>query len=174
MSNFLKGKNNRKGFSLVEIVIYFSMLAVLTIVVISSLMSLFKSYSVIKLQQDIEASAIQVLDKMTRDIRDADGVVSAQSSFGVPEGSVALTITTDSVTDTYRYYVASSSVKVSKNGTYIGDLTQSSVTVNSLTAYEILGTSTHAIKLELNLQATPRYGTSTISENFYTTVQLRN
>lgn len=166
--------HHKKGLTILEIVIYLSMLSVLTVVVISSLMSLFKSYSVIKLHQDIETSAIQVMDKVTRDIRDANEIALAQSSFGVPLGSVAVNITTDAVTDVYRYYVASSTVKVSKNGIFLGDLTQRGVIVNSFTAYYINGTSTQAVKIELNLQATPRYGTSTISKNFFTTVQLRN
>lgn len=165
---------HKRGLTILEIVIYFGMLSVLTVVVISSIMSLFKSYSVIKLHQDIETSAIQVMDKITRDLRDGDEVAIAQSTFGVPNGSVAVNITTDSVTDVYRYYATSSVIKYSKNGVFLGDLTQPSVVVNSFTAYYINGTSTQAVKIELNLQATPRYGTSTLSKNFYTTVQLRN
>lgn len=167
-------KNTKKGLTILEIVIYFSMLSVLTVVVISSLMTLFKSYNAIKLNQNIETSAIQIMDKMTRDIRDADSLALAQSSFATPQGSVALNITNNSVTDVYRYYATSSTVKLSKNGTFIGDLTQAGVIVNSFTLYYINGTSTQAIKIELNLQANPKYGASTISRNFYTTVQLRN
>jgi type II secretory pathway pseudopilin PulG len=170
----LQKKRLTAGFSLVELIVYFSMLGVITVVVISSIISLFKSYSTVKLEQDIEVSALQVFDKLTRDIRDADEIVTSQSSFGVPEGAIALTKIEDATTNTYVYYSASSSIKLSKNGTYLGDLTQPGVFVNKFTAYEILGTSTHALKLEMNLQATPRYGTSTISKNFYTTVQLRN
>ena len=163
-----------KGVSLLETVVYFSMLAVLTLVVIVSLMSLFKSYSVIKLQQDIETSAIQVMDKMTRDIRDARGIRITESSFGVPQGALSLDIYTDPVTDIYKYYVASSSIHMSKNGVYLGVLTHPNVLVNSFTVYHVNGTSTQAVKIELDLQVTPRYGTSTIHKNFYTTVQLRN
>lgn len=166
--------SHKRGLTILEIVIYFSMLGVLTVVVITSITSLFKSYSVIKLHQNIETSAIQIMDKITRDLRDGDEVAIAQSSFGVPTGSVAVNITTDSVTDVYRYYATSSTVKYSKNGVFLGDLTQPGVVVNSFTAYYINGTSTQAVKIELNLQATPRYSTSTISKNFYTTVQLRN
>ena len=164
------------GLSILELVVYFSMLSVLTVVLISSLMSLFKSYSVIKVQQDIETSAIQVMDKVTRDLRDASEIALAQSSFGVPLGSVAVNIDTETTTDVYRYYLASTtaSIKLDKNGTYLGDLTQSGVIVNSFTAYYINGTSTQAVKIELNIQGTPRFGTTTISKNFYTTVQLRN
>lgn len=165
---------SKSGLTILEIVIYFSMLAVLTVVVISSLMSLFKSYSVIKLHQNIETSAIQIMDKLTRDIRDSDSIALGESSFGIPQGAVALNITNNSVTDTYKYYATSSTVKYSKNGVFVGDLTQPGVVVNSFTMYYINGTSTQAIKVELNLQATPRYSTSTISKNFYTTVQLRN
>lgn len=164
----------KKGISILEIIIYFSMLSVLTVVVISSLMSLFKSYSVIKLQQDVETSAIQIIDKIERDVRDADNIVVGQSSFSVPEGSLALTVTQDSVAHVYRYYSASSTLKVSKNGTYLGDLSQPSVRVDSFIVRQIVGTSTTAVKIELGLQATPRYGTSTIYKSFYTTVQLRN
>ncbi|MES2985928.1 MAG: hypothetical protein V4686_02270 [Patescibacteria group bacterium] len=164
----------KKGLTILEIVIYLSMLSVLCVVVISSLMSLFKSYSVIKLHQNIETSAIQVLDKMTRDIRDSGEVVLGQSSFGVPQGSVAVNVVTNSVTDTYRYYSENNIIKLSKNDVYLGNLTQNGVYVNSFLAYYINGTSTQAIKIELNLQATPRYGTSTINKYFYTTVQLRN
>lgn len=167
-------QKTQSGLTILEIVIYFGMLAALTVVVISSLMSLFKSYNVIKLNQNIETSAIQVMDKMTRDIRDADEVAIAQSSFGSPVSAVAVNITTDSITDTYRYYAASSTIKYSKNGVYLGDLTQPGVVVNSFTAHYINGTSTQAIKIELNLQATLRNETSPMSKNFYTTVQLRN
>ncbi len=163
-----------RGLTILEIVIYFSMLSVLTVVVISSLMNLFKSYSVIKLHQNIETSAIQVMDKLTRDIRDANEIAIDESAFGVPLGSIAVNITTDSVTDKYKYYNASGTIKLSKNNVFLGDLTQLGVVANSFKAYYINGTTTQAIKIELNLQATPRYSTSTISKNFYTTVQLRN
>ncbi len=172
MNNHVQTKH--KGISILETVIYFSMLAVLTLVVTRSLMSLFKSYSVIKTQQDVETSAIQIIDKLTRDIRDSNAVVLASSSFNVPEGSVGLSIVNGSVTDQYAYYSTSSVLKVSKNGVYLGDLSQPGVVVNSFIARYINGTSTQAIKIELNLQATPRYGVPPISKNFYTTVQLRD
>lgn len=166
--------NFKKGISIIEIIVYFSMLSVLTIVVISSLMSLFKSYNVIKLQQDLETSAIQIIDKLQRDIHDADNIVQGQSSFGVPEGSVALNIVEGAATNVYRYYSASSTLKVSKNGVYIGDLSQPYVFVDNFTLRQIVGTTSSAVKVELRLRVTPRYGTSTVYKNFYTTVQLRN
>lgn len=165
---------HNKGFSIFETVVYIAMLTVLTVVVMSSLMGLFKSYSVIKVQQDIELSAIQIMDKLTRDIRETTGVVVGQSSFGVPQGALALNVTETSGTDVYSYYSASSTLKVSKNGVYLGDLSQPGVLVNSFTLYQIVGTTTKAIRVELNLQAYPRYGLNPVNKSFYTTVQQRN
>lgn len=166
-------KIKNKGISILEIVIYFSLLAVLTVVVISSLISLFKSYNTIKVQQDMEISALQIIDKLQRDIYRADTIVQGQSSFSVPEGSLAVSIV-DGTTDTYRYYVASSTFKVAKNGVFIGNLSQPNVIVNSFIVRQIVSTSSEAVKIELTLGVTPRYATSTIYKNFYTTVQLRN
>jgi len=166
----------QKGFSILETIVYLTILTLLTAVVMSSLISLFKSYSVVKAQQDIELSAIQILDKLTRDIRDTTSIVSGQSSFGVPLGSIALNIANGASTDVYRYYATSSVLKVSKNGVYLGDLSQGGVVVNSFILRQVVGSSSaaDAIKIELNLQASSRYSTSTISKYFYTTVQQRN
>lgn len=165
-----------KGVSILETVVYVTMLMMLTTAVMSSLISLFKSYGVVKVQQDIETSAIQILDKLTRDIRDTTGVVLGESAFNVPQGSIALTILRGASHDVYKYYVASGTLKVSKNAVYLGDLSQSGITVNSFVLRQVTGSSVvdNAIKIELNLQGSLRYGSSTISKNFYTTVQRRN
>lgn len=169
-------KKHKSGLTLIEAVIYFSMLAVLVTVVMSSLISLFKSYSFVKSAQDLETTAIQIFDKITRDAQNANSIVTASSSFGVAEGSIGITIasTTGVTTDTFSYYSQNGALKVSQNGVYLGNLSLPSVTVNSFIVRYINGTSTQAVKIELNLQTIPRFGTSTINENFYTTVQLRD
>ncbi len=164
----------KKGLTIFEIVIYFSMLAVLTVTITSSLMSLFKSYNIIHLQQDVEISAIQIIDKLHRDIRDAEDVLVGQSSFGTYQGSLSLSILGATTTETYTYQNASNTLQVLKNGQYIGNLSKSTVQVDSFMLRYISGTTTKAVKIELSLLATSRYSTSTVNKKFYTTVQLRN
>lgn len=166
----------KKGITLIESIVYFSLLAILVSVVMTSLISLFKSYSYVQAEQDIEATAIQVFDKLTRDIKNANSVVTASSSFNVPQGAVAVTIasTTASVVETYRYYWNNYTVQISRDSTQLGMLSSKTVTVGSFTARHINGTSTQAIKFEMNLTITPHFGTTTISKNFYTTIQLRD
>lgn len=171
---FLKNPVKRnKGVTLVEIVIYFALLAVVTAVVIDSLFSLFKSYAAIKVGQDMETTAIQVLDRMTRDIHDADSVLVAQSSFGIPTSYVTLSMN-PAGTETVRYIASSSQIAVDKNGVYLGNLSLSTITVDNFNIRYINGTSTQALKIELGLMGQVRNASTTIYKDFYTTVQLRD
>ena len=109
MNKIPNNKNNikNKGFSIIEVIIYFSLLAVISTLVITSIITLFKNYSIIKANQDIEYSAISILDKLTRDVRDAKNVDISGSSFSVAQGSVSLNIassTNDAVTNNIRFY----------------------------------------------------------------------
>lgn len=163
----------KKGVTLLEAVVYFSLLAIVSMVVVDSLFSLFRSYSIIRVGQDIETSAIQVLDRMTRDIRDADSVVVGQSSFGIPASYVTLSMNS-SGTDLVKYSASSSRIVVDKNGVYLGNLSLSTVTVDNFNIRYINGTSTQALKIELGLVGTVRHASTTMYKNFYTTVQLRD
>lgn len=167
-------KDSERGVTLIEIIIYFTLLAIMSGVVINSLFSLFSSYGQIKVIQDMETTAILVLDKLNRDIQSAQSVNIAQSSFGIPESYLTLTVpNTTGGTDTIKYYATSSKIKVDKNGAYLGTLSLSSVSVNNFIIRQITSSSTSAFKVELGLQGTARNSTSTIYKNFYTTAQLR-
>lgn len=168
--------NTNKGFSIVEVIIYFSMLAVISTLVITSIINLFKNYNVIKANQDIEYNAISILDKLTRDARDAESVDIADSSFSVAQGSVSLDIassTNETVTNSVKFYLENNKIKYMRDGVYFGNLSTNSVTVSNFKIYYITASSSEAIKVELNLEVTPHLNSSAISKNFYTTIQLR-
>ncbi|MEN9604606.1 MAG: hypothetical protein RJB39_291 [Candidatus Parcubacteria bacterium] len=170
----IQTKNNKAGMTLIELVIYFSLLAVLSAVVVSSIFSLFKSYASIKVGQDMETTAIQVLDRMTRDIHDADSILVNLSSFGIPSSYVTLSMNS-SASETIKYYVASTTkIAVDKNGVYLGELSLSTVKIDNFLIRYINGTSTQALKIELGLIGEVRNASTTIYKNFYTTVQLRD
>lgn len=162
-----------KGLTILEVVMYFGLMAVLTIVVMDSLFSLFKSYASIRAGQDLETTAIQVLDRMTRDIHDADSVVVNQSSFDIPAGYVTLAMNAAG-TETIKYTASSSRIAVEKDGTYLGHLSLATIIVNNFNIKYINGTSTQALKIELGLTAPVRNASTTVYKNFYTTVQLRD
>lgn len=174
--NKIPNTKRNNGFSLVEIVIYFGLLAVVSVLVIGNIFALFKNYSTVRANQEIEYNAVNILDKLTRDARDAAFINASDSSFSVAQGAVSLNIasSTDSTSSTTaKFYLSGGKIKYMKNGVDFGNLSTNSVTVQNFKIYYITGTSTEAIKVELNLEVTPHLNPTTISKNFYTTILLR-
>ena len=174
--NKIYNTNKNTGFSLVEIIIYFALLAIISTLVISSMISLFKNYNIVRANQAIEYNAISILDKLTRDARDSRSVNISDSSFSVAQGAVSFNIgsSTDSTASTtIKFYVNNGKVKYMKNGVDFGNLSTNDITVSNFKIYYINASSTEAIKVELNLEVTPHLYSATISKNFYVTILLR-
>lgn len=164
-----------KGFTIIETITYMSLLVLVGLIVTQSLINLFASYSQIRVSQDMESTAIQVIDKMSRDVRNATSIVENQSSFGIPQSYVSLLVQNElGSTDTIKYYVNNNKISVDRNGIYIGDLSASAITINNFDIRYINGTSTKALKIYLGLEAPIRDNPGVKYENFYTTVQLRD
>lgn len=174
--NTIKTKNNlNKGFSVIETIVYISVLAIITTVVTTSIITLFKNYNIINSTQTIEKNAITILDKINRNTKDARDVVSAQSVFQNAQGALAIQIassTNPNSSSTVKFYLENKKLKYSIDSVFIGNLSTNSVQVESFKVYYIQASSTEAVKIELQIQAQPRYS-SIISKNFYSTIQLR-
>lgn len=178
MNNFLQIKNNKhnKGFSLIEIIIYFGLLAVISTLVTTNIISLFKNYNIIRSNQEIEYNAINILDKLTRDVRDARSINITDSSFSVAEGSISLNIastTNDMVSNNIKFYLNNNKIKYMKDNVDIGNISTNSVNASNFRIFYINSSSTEAIKVELTLDTIPRLSSGSISKKFYTTIQLR-
>jgi type II secretory pathway pseudopilin PulG len=174
MNKNIKHKN-KKGFSIMEIIVYFAILGIISVLVTDNIISLFKNYNIVRANQEIEYNAISILDKLTKDIKEAENVILGQSSFSVPLGMVTLKIASSTngfITDTRKFYLNENRLKYDKNGVYFGDLSTKKVQVSNFKIYYITGTTTEAIKVELGIESKPNLNSSIISKNFYTTIQL--
>jgi type II secretory pathway pseudopilin PulG len=172
-------KNNiifsNKGFSIIEIIIYFSLLGIISILVTDNIITLFKNYNIVRANQEIEYNAISILDKLNKDAHEADNVILGQSSFSVPHGIVALKISSSTngfITDTKRFYLENGKMNYYKNGVYFGNLSTKNVNISNFKINYITGTTTEALKVELSIESNPHLNSSIISKNFYTTIQL--
>jgi prepilin-type N-terminal cleavage/methylation domain-containing protein len=165
-------KNTQKGFSLVEMIVYVVILGFLILVLINTLQSVMVTYRHVRIQRAIETSAFTALERMTKEIRNGISVDTSNSTFNNSNGS--LTISTKSpteITKTVHVYIDQGVLKISENGTYVGQLTASSTTVTDFTLIRIIGEETEAIKMSLTLQAGT--GAYLKRENFYTTTVMR-
>lgn len=162
--------NTNKGFTLIETVLYFALLAVISVLVIGNIITLFKNYKVVRSNQAIEYNAISIFDKLSRDVHDAKNVVVSNSSFSIPQGVLELNIassTDDTSSTTVRFYLSGGKVKYMKNGVDFGNLSTNAVTVSNFKINYISATSSEAVKVEMTLD------NPIATKNFYTTIQLR-
>ncbi len=174
---FIQNKSNKKGFSLIEIIIYTTLLSLVSILVISNIITLFKNYNLVKLNQEIEYNAISILNKLHNNISNSDNIVLDKSSFGVNEGFLSISkasTTNNGVNDVYKFYIENDYMKYMINDLYIGNLTNKYVKISEFKIFNILNSNKGAVKIEFVLEnKSNRVNDIKISKKFYTTIQLR-
>lgn len=172
--NLIKRKSFGKnaGFSLIEVLVYVFILALILGVVTSSLFSVAKSYRAMKSTSSIDVTAQTVLERMTREIRDARSVSDADSIFNSSPGRISL-ITTDNVGVPLQidFYLNNQTLFVEEGGVEIGPLSASSARVSNLVFRKISTGESEALKIEMTVES--GQGDSFRSKNFYSSVVLR-
>lgn len=162
-----QGAYRKKGFSLVEVLVYLAV----TVLVAGALITTFLSLDTVllrnKTERELTESARASLERIVRDMRLANGVNTSQSTFGVAGGALALT---DGATTT-RFFVESNTLKMSINGTTIGPVTSKAVTVQSFVVQRYVGVESEMVRVALTLSATSKAASST--RTYYTSAVLR-
>lgn len=160
-----------KGFSLVETIIYVSLLALLSVLIMSMIVSIINSQRNMKSHRAVEESAIVSLDRMIREIRDARSV-DVSSVLGTHPGNLLLQTTNVSGNPrTVEFYLHSGVLTMKENGNAIGPLSKSEAVVNNLVFRLMDRSNADAIKIELTISTGE--GRSHYTENFYATAVLR-
>ena len=126
------GKNSR-GFSLVEMVVYVGVVALLASVLVATLIPLARAYGDLAVSRDVNASAYAALDRFVREARAADAVVTGSSVLGVHPGSITFTKTdANGVASNVQFSLVGGTLHLTEGGVDLGPLTHSSVTVENL------------------------------------------
>ncbi len=163
---------NQKGFQLVEMIIYIALLVVITMAVVNTTTLILRSYQSVTASRNIQIGGMTALDRMTREIRNATSVDSAQSTLTTSPGQLTINSTDDAGTaETLQFFVSNSLLRVKENGVDSGPLLPSSVTVTNLIFRLIDSGQSNAVKIEMTLQSGS--GSALKSSNFYATVVLR-
>lgn len=164
-------KKNSKGFSLIEMLVYISMLVIMLLLIVQMISSILKTERTSASARRIESSAIFALDRIGREIRNAESV-DATSVLNTTSGSLVLNSLNASGTPVIsEFSLISGVLHLKTNGVDTGALTRSNVTVTQLKFNLLTSSTTEAVKIELKLDS----GTSTTyrTETFYSTVVLR-
>ncbi len=148
-------KIRTKGFTLVETIVYLALFVVLLVGIINSVLILTSSYRNVRVARSIESSAINTMDRIIREVRNAESIDYSQSNFGINPSALSLN-TVDELgnTGTVRFYVQGNRVFLQENGVLSGPLTNANVTVSSLIFRNIVSTSSTAVKIEMSISST--------------------
>ena len=155
-----------------EMMIYIGILVLIMVVVINILFSITSSQKKFKSAKSVENSAGYTLERITREIRDAQTVDTSGSSFGANPGVLKLTgIDANGNSRTVEFFVSSSTVHIKENGVDLGRLTNADGRVTNLTFTHITNTHSDSVKTFITIES----GTSTNyrSENFHSATILR-
>ncbi len=161
-----------RGFSLIEILIYVSLFSAMSVASMNSLFEVIKAFNDLRVSRDINDSSVQIMERMTRDIKSATAVDLANSTFNISPGRLTLSTVTASGTPlTVEYYVANSTIGIKENGVDKGSLMSAKTTVDALVFRYMNTGSSVGVKVELHLSSS-RNGVKD-ADHFYDSVALR-
>ncbi len=153
----------KEGFSLIEMIVYISILALMLIIVIEVVFSITRSQRVIKSVRNIENSALETLERIEREVRRAESINATSSIFGVHPGKLVL--------GNVEFYLSDGRLYLKENGVDTGALTAEDVTVTNLIFRRFATSTIEGIRAEITIES----GTSTHYriETFYSSAVVR-
>ena len=173
MSEFKNKKINfKKGFSLLEMVIYISILVLVLVVVVNMTTVIILSQKKVASLRVIEHSSGVSLDRMTREIKDSLDVDIVESVFGVHPGKLVLDTTDlEGNPKKIEFYIDANTL-ILKDGLTENPLTDAEVSVTNLVFQQVTENRAKAIRMELTLEAGA--GEFYRSEDFLAAALIRN
>lgn len=138
-------KKQQRGFTLIEMIFYIALLVLVVTASIAVLLSLSETFAQYRAEQQVTRSAATALERILFDIRDADTVTAATST---DPGYLTVTVNGES----RAYTLNSGRVHLAIDGSDLGPLTDSDVTVDTLRFYDYAST-TNFVRVELTLSA---------------------
>lgn len=166
-------KQKKNGYSIVEILVYLAIFTALSILVINSFIVVLGSFSATRTNRDLLESGSTAMERISREIRQAESVDIVNSVFNSSPGALQLNSTDSSgAAMIMKFNVGTGGVlNMYKDGVLTGSLLGQNVSATSLIFRRIVTTNGEAIKIELTLQDT--VGKLNKLENFYDTIILR-
>jgi len=166
----MQTKLPKKGFSLVEMLIYVSILSVISVIVVNLLISMTSTYRTVVALRIAENAGINTMERITRDLRAAGSLDLGESNLGNNPGALGLVFTGGPVS-TERFYMEGGILKLDINGAYFGPLTFSNVTVTNLVFRLMDSGVSQAVKIDMTLEG--HVGATVKTKTFHSTVILR-
>ncbi|MES3032336.1 MAG: hypothetical protein V4699_03805 [Patescibacteria group bacterium] len=160
-------KKNKKenGYALLELLFYVSFFAVLSIVVINSMILMTKSFRETTLQAELLQSG-GVMERLSREIRQANNITSISGS------DLKLDTTYGAgVAKTVEFALSGTDIHFLENDILTGNLNTPNIVVTGLTFTQVTTTVGQAVKITLSVRSSNDSLNRVV--DFYDTIALR-
>ena len=164
-------RNKKSGYTLVEMVIYMTIMSVVFLLIVNTVLTFTKSYKDIYVLRIVDGSAVDSMERISRDIRGASSVDVPNSTLGSSPGVLTIVSSNNGISTTTKYYLDSGVLKMDINGAYYGPLTGRGVSVSNLVFTKLDSGISTAIKIDMT--AVGSFGTAVKTKNYHTTVLLK-
>lgn len=173
MNKFIqKTRPQNAGFTIPELVVYIGIMTLALVSVVTLLVNSAKIMQVVKSEKEIRNSALTALERMTREIKGSEAVVSSESSFG--ESSGRLSILSRLVEENPRkvnfLINDNDELEILYDNVVAGTLTSSEVVVDELIFSHFTHGNSESVRIELVLYPEEQPSKKT---TFYSTAVLR-
>lgn len=160
-------EKSQKGFSLIETIVYFTLLSIILLLLTDLFLRLSESFLESRSKGQIEIEGERAIRRMVYDIRRTDSIVNPLNP-----GDVSPTLELDINGITHTYSLNNSTIQLDDGG--VNSLTSNTVSVQQLTFTNISTASVKpTIKINLSLESTTTTKTGVESKDFETVVSLR-
>jgi type II secretory pathway pseudopilin PulG len=153
-----------KGYTIIEVIFYIALFALLSTVVIDSLLKMSKSFIEVSAQSELLQSS-SIMERISREIRGASSFTLVSATDLILKDSIKTNKTEFKLSGTNLQLLEGSGLS------FTGNLNDANISITNLSFTSISMTKGYAIKVVL----TVRYdrGTTSRTEKFYDTVVLR-
>ncbi|OGF70747.1 hypothetical protein A3C73_03200 [Candidatus Giovannonibacteria bacterium RIFCSPHIGHO2_02_FULL_44_11] len=153
----------RQGFSLIEVVVYLALIAVVGVVTVESVFAVYKSYARLRVERRIMLNGDTAMETIIRSVREATSTDAAGSVFGTNPGVLKIGGKTFSIN-------SSDGALQVDDGLGNADITIDAAVTN-LVFYRQATTTSEIIKIEMTLSA--GQGSFNKTRNFFGSAVLR-
>lgn len=161
-----------KGFSLIEMIIYVAIMAMILVVIVNMLSVMILSQKKIKSHRIIEHSVNVAFERMTREIKSAESIDFNESVFGGNPGKLVLnTYNQDGGLKQIEFFIENGILKF-KDGDLVGPLVDQKSQVANLIFYNLAEGNVRAVRIMMSISA--GNGQFQKTETFYTGATIRN
>src|SRR3989338_3173793 len=165
---------NGSGMTLLETVIYISLLAVISVAVVNVFLSETSAWERARAERDSTDAAKLALERITHEIRLASSVDTGQSVLGSHPGKLVLNTFGSAVTNdvsSLQIFLSVGDLKLRRGTNPEFSLSGTKANVTRLVFYRISSSRSELIRVELDVEV--QVGHSTITKSFVTSAVLR-